>query len=92
MCRFENAIMIAKRRTDAIDMRLQRAPALEAIVMGDRQLGLMQLGIGLAGAQLNEPLLGGLLEPIEIGIRGQSLRRAQREIAARRKINDWSAW
>jgi hypothetical protein len=23
---------------------------------------------------LNEPLLGGLLEPIEIGIRGQSLR------------------
>ncbi len=27
-----------------------RAPALEAIVMGDRQLGLMQLGLGLAGA------------------------------------------
>src|SRR5947208_17006629 len=55
-------------------MRLQRAPALEAIVMGGRELGLVQLGIGLAGAQLNEPLLGGLLEPIEIGIRGQSLR------------------
>jgi hypothetical protein len=31
-------------------MRLQRAPALEAIVMGDRELSLVQLGIGLAGA------------------------------------------
>src|SRR5437588_13108298 len=50
VCRLENAIMVAKRRTDAIDMRLQRAPALEAIVMGERELGVVQLGIWLAGA------------------------------------------
>src|SRR6266487_5805720 len=47
-CGFENAI--AKRWTDAVDMRLQRAPALEAIVMGERELGLVQLGVRLAGA------------------------------------------
>ena len=49
-CGFENAIAVAIRWTDAVDMRLQRAPALEAVVMGDRELGLVQLGIGLAGA------------------------------------------
>ena len=49
-CGFENAIAVAKRRRDAVDMRLQRAPALEAIVMGERELGLVQLGIRLAGA------------------------------------------
>ena len=49
-CGFENAIAVAKRWTDAVDMRLQRAPALEAIVMGDRELSLVQLAIGLAGA------------------------------------------
>ena len=49
-CGFENTIAVAIRRTDAVDMRLERAPALEAIVMGDRELGLVQLGIGLAGA------------------------------------------
>jgi len=32
ICGFENAITVANRRTDAIDMRLQRAPDLEAIV------------------------------------------------------------
>jgi hypothetical protein len=45
--------------------------------MGDRELGLVQPGIGLAGAQRDEPLLGGLPEPIEIGIRGQSLRHGK---------------
>ena len=47
---FENAFPVAKRWTDAVDMRLQRAPALEAIVVGERELGLVQPGIGLTGA------------------------------------------
>jgi hypothetical protein len=42
--------------------------------MGDCELGLMQFGVGLTGAQFDKPLLGGLPEPIEIGVRGQSLR------------------
>ena len=34
-CGFENAIAVAIRWTDPVDMRLQRAPAFEAMVMGD---------------------------------------------------------
>jgi hypothetical protein len=46
----DHAVAIARRWTDAVDMRLLRASAREAIVMGDRELGLVQLGIRLAGA------------------------------------------
>jgi hypothetical protein len=49
-CGFEDAVAVAKRRSDAVDMRLQRAPARKAIVMGKRELGLVQPGIRLNGA------------------------------------------
>jgi len=69
-----HAIAVAQNRIDRVYMRLEGAPALEAIVAGDRELGLMQLGIGLAVAQFVKPLLGGLPEPVEIWFCGQSLR------------------
>jgi hypothetical protein len=46
------------------------------------ELGLMQPGIGMAGAQLTKPLLGGLFEPVKIGIRGQSLRHGKPSFSA----------
>src|SRR5687767_14710497 len=70
----EHAIAVASGWIDRLDMRFEGAPALEAIVIGDRELRLMQLGIGLISAQLSKPLLSGLSEPVEIGVCGQSLR------------------
>src|SRR5262245_54344163 len=55
-------------------MRLEGAPTWKAIVVGDCELCLMQPRIRLRGAQCNEPLLGGFFQPVEIGVRGQSLR------------------
>ena len=63
----------ASHRRQAVDMGLERAPAAEAIIMGNLQLGLMQPGIGMAGAELDKPLLGGFTEPVKIGIDRQSL-------------------
>ena len=56
----EHAIAVVSGWTDSLDMRFEGAPALEAIVIGDRELGLMQLGIGLTSAKLSKPLLSGL--------------------------------
>ena len=58
---------------ETFDMRLQRAPALEAVFPGDVELRLMQFRGGVACAQLLEPLLGGLLQPFEVGARRESL-------------------
>src|SRR5437763_10075919 len=63
-------------------MRLERAPALEAIVVGNGELRFIQLCIRFRGAQRGEPLLGGFPEPIEIGIRGQSLRHGTPSFSA----------
>ena len=63
-------------------MRFEGAPALEAIVIGDRELRLMQLGIGLTSAQLGKPLLSGLSEPVEIGVCGQGLRHGTPSFSA----------
>ena len=54
-----------------VDMRLERAPAREPVLPGNVQLGLMQLGAGVAPAQLRQPLLGGLLQPVDIGAGGK---------------------
>jgi hypothetical protein len=55
-------------------MRLERTPALEAIIVGNGELGVMELCFRLRSAQSRKPLLGGFSQPIEIGIRGQGLR------------------
>jgi hypothetical protein len=49
----------------AIDLRLQRAPAREPVVARDRELRGRELRLGIAGAQLDEPLLRPPLEVIE---------------------------
>src|SRR5215813_2578223 len=59
---------------DVVDMRLQGAPAPEAMVEGDGQLGLVEPGSRVACAQLREPLLGGLLEPVDVGSGREGLR------------------
>src|SRR5688572_29597017 len=56
-----------------IDVGFQGAPARKAVLPGDVELGLVQLGCRLVRAQVREPLLGGLLEPGEIGTWGKSL-------------------
>src|SRR5882757_9405776 len=81
-CGFEYMFVVAECRGDGIDMRLEGTPALEAIIIGDRELGLMQLGIGLRNVQLDKPMLGGFLKPIEIGIRGQRLRHGTPSFSA----------
>jgi hypothetical protein len=73
-CRLKNVIAIRECRLEAIEMNLERAPAFKAVRIGDRQLGLMQLGVGVDRAKLDEPLLGGLPKPIETRVRGQDLR------------------
>jgi hypothetical protein len=45
----ENAIAVARRRMDAVDMGLEGTPAGEAIVAGNRELGLILPGIGKDG-------------------------------------------
>ena len=67
------AATIWPSRLRPLDVRLERAPALEAVLPGDVELRLMQLGGGIAGAQLREPLLRGLLQPFDIGARRESL-------------------
>src|SRR5262245_63936666 len=59
---------------DAIDVRPQCAPALEAVVFGDGQLRPVQLCGWIAGAKLGEPLPGGLLKPSDIGLGRKRLR------------------
>ncbi len=73
-CGGKDARAPAGHAIDVVDVRLQRAPAGKAMVSGDGKLRLMQLGIGRMRAQFDKPLLGGLLQPVEIGIRGQCLR------------------
>jgi len=68
-CRCDDLAVEAQR----IDMRLELAPACEAVIAGDLELRRMQLRLGTAGAHLLEPLLGGLLEPVEIRLRGKRL-------------------
>src|SRR5262249_23659988 len=70
----ENSIAFDQARIDRFDMRLERTPALEAIVIGNGKLGVMQPCLRLRGAQSSKPLLGGFPQPVEIGIRGQGLR------------------
>jgi hypothetical protein len=41
-------------------MRLERAPAIEAVFLGNAALGLIQLGRGSGFAQFGEPLFSGL--------------------------------
>ena len=57
-----------------VDMRLQRAPARKAVVPGDRELGLVQPGRGVARAQFVELLLGGLLQPVDMRLSRKCLR------------------
>jgi len=52
-----------------IDARLERTPAPKAIFPGNVELRLMQLRRRCAGAHLGQPLLGDLLEPIDVRLR-----------------------
>jgi hypothetical protein len=54
-----------------VDMGLECAPAGKAIVARHGELSFMQLGSGFRDAQLLELLLGGLLQPFDIGLRGK---------------------
>jgi hypothetical protein len=56
-----------------IDARLERTPAREAVLLGDVELRLMQPGGRHAGAQRGQPLLGGLLEPIDVRLTRERL-------------------
>src|SRR5262245_61992205 len=69
-----NTSTVVATGSDAVDMRFQCAPALEAVVAGDGQLDLVELGCRVAYAQLREPLLGGLLEPVDVGLGRERLR------------------
>ena len=73
-CCVEDTIALGQTRIDRFDMRLERTPAREAIVVRNGELRLEQPCIRLSGAQRSEPLLGGSPEPVEIGIRGQRSR------------------
>ena len=68
----EHAVAFGKAWIDRVDMRLERTPALEAVVVGDGALRLIQPDIRLCSTQRNKPLLGGLLQPVEIGICGRA--------------------
>jgi hypothetical protein len=59
--RFEHALARPSSLGYAVDTRFQRAPTLEAVVAGDGQLGLVELRGRIARAELNEPMLGGVL-------------------------------
>ena len=63
-------LAVEARRIDAC---LERAPARKAVVVGDRELRLVELRRGIARAQRGEPLLGGLLEPVDMGLRRKGL-------------------
>src|SRR5262245_62075374 len=72
--RVEHPIALAKVCIDGLNMRLERAPAFEAIRVGYGELRLMQPCIRFGGAQGNKALLGGFPEPVEVGIRRQGQR------------------
>ncbi len=58
---------------ERVDLGFERPPARKSVVAHDGELGLAQLGRGLTRPQFGKPLLGGLLQPIEIGLGRESL-------------------
>src|SRR5262245_60616611 len=70
----KHAVAVLAADREAIDMALQRTPAFEAVVVGDGKLGSMQGRSRVTCAQLGEPLLGGLFEPIKVGLGREGLR------------------
>jgi hypothetical protein len=70
----ENTIAFGQPWIGRFDMRLECTPALEAVVVGNGELSVMQPCIRLRGTQASKPPFGGLPQPVEIGIRGQGLR------------------
>src|SRR5215510_6112959 len=60
-------------KTERIDMRLEGAPAGKAVVACDLTLGLVEFCRRIARAQLGQPLLGGLLQPFNVGTRRKRL-------------------
>src|SRR5262249_4502248 len=56
-----------------IDLGLERPPARKTIVARDLELGPVQGGRRLALTQAREMFLGGLLQPIEVGLLGERL-------------------
>src|SRR5262245_34029174 len=73
-CGLEDLGVLPETSGDVIDVRLQCAPALEAVVFGDCQLRPVQLRCWVAGAELSEPLPGGLFKPIDSQLGTKSLR------------------
>ena len=65
-----------------IDVRLERAPAREAILTGDIELGLVELRGGIVSAQLGEPFLRSLLQPVDVGVGGKRLRHGTPSFSA----------
>lgn len=76
-----DGVVLADRKMQR-DMRLQRTPARKAVVGGDGELRLMQLRFRRATAQFGEPLIRGLLQPVEFGVRGQCLRNGTPSLQA----------
>jgi hypothetical protein len=56
-----------------IDARLQRTPTLEAVIIGDHELGLVKPCRRIVRAQRGKLLLRGLLEPVDVGLRRKRL-------------------
>ena len=60
-----------RSRVAAIHLGAERAPAREAVLARDRELGLGEPGGAIRPAQLLEPVLGELLEVLEAGTIGE---------------------
>src|SRR5581483_8195655 len=58
---------------EAVDAGLECAPAPEAIILGYGTLRLGEPRRGIAPAQLGQPLLCGLLQPVDVGLGGKRL-------------------
>ena len=58
---------------ESVDMGLECTPALEAVVSRDVELSVMELCSRIVRTQLLQPLLGGLLQPIDVGMGGKRL-------------------
>jgi hypothetical protein len=56
---------------DGIDMRLERTPAGEAVLLGQLELRVGQLGGRVRSTQLVESALGLLAEPVQVGSLGE---------------------
>ncbi len=56
---------------ERVDVRLERAPARKAELLGQRKLRVSELRVGIRFLEFFETTLGLLAEPIEIGVFGK---------------------